>query len=144
MRRWSWLWYKSNKGLCGVTQGQKYWVAVRRGLLILLRKKGWGIGILRFLGERYAIQKIKSGMHGCAQLDACNWWDGGGWLRVHEGVIICGSNVGCLRRLQNDIGHAILKNCSWGSSFDMILIKTGITWLCKNGGGVKSYKEWDI
>ena len=68
----------SNKGLCEVTRGQKYWVAV-------LRKKGWGIGILReymyfpvFWDERYAIQKIKTGMHGCVQLDACNWWDGGG------------------------------------------------------------------
>ena len=81
----------SNKGLCEVTRGQKYWVAV-------LRKKGWGIGILReymffpvFWDERYAIQKIKTDMHGCVQLDACNWWDGG--LRVHVGVI-CGSYVG--------------------------------------------------
>ena len=68
----------------GVAQVQKYWVAVRRGLLILLRKKGWGTGILReymyfpvFWDERYAIQKIKTGMHGCVQLDAFNWWDGG-------------------------------------------------------------------
>ena len=68
----------SNKGLCEVTRGQKYWVAV-------LRKKGWGIGILReymyfpvFWDERYAIQKIKTGMHGCVQLDACNWLDVGG------------------------------------------------------------------
>ena len=97
----------SNKGLCEVTRGQKYWVAV-------LRKKGWGIGILReymyfpvFWDERYAIQKIKTDMHGCVQLDACNWWDGG--LRVHVGVI-CGSYVG--RRLQNDNEHAILTNCS--------------------------------
>ena len=67
----------SNKGLCEVTRGQKYWVAV-------LRKEGWGIRILReymyfpvFWDERYAIQKIKTGMHGCVQLDACNWWDGG-------------------------------------------------------------------
>ena len=67
----------SNKGWCEVTPGKKYWVAV-------LRKKGWGIGILReymyfsvFWDERYAIQKIKTGMHGCVQLDECNWWDGG-------------------------------------------------------------------
>ena len=51
----------SNKGLCEVTRGQKYWVAV-------LGKKGWGIGILReyiyfpvFWDERYATQKIKNG-----------------------------------------------------------------------------------
>ena len=73
----------SNKGLCEVTRGQKCWVAV-------LRKKGWGIGILReymcfpvFLDERYVIQKIKTGMHGCVQLDACNWWDGGLMAQSH-------------------------------------------------------------
>ena len=55
------------------------------GLLILLTKKGWGIGILReymyfpvVWDKRYAIRKIKTGMHGCEQLDACNWWEGGG------------------------------------------------------------------
>ena len=55
-----------------------------QGLLLLLRKKGWGI-ILRenmyfsvFWDERYAIQNIKTGMHGFVQLDACNWRDGGG------------------------------------------------------------------
>ena len=54
-------------------------------LLILPRKKGWGIGILReymyfpvFRDKRYAIRKINTGMHGCVQLDACNWWEGGG------------------------------------------------------------------
>ena len=63
-----------------------------------------------FWDERYAIRKIKMGMHGCVQLDTCNWWDGkGGGLRVHIGVI-CGSYVG--RRLQNDNEHAILTNCS--------------------------------
>ena len=31
---------RPNKGLCGVTPGQKYWMAVRRGLFILLRKDG--------------------------------------------------------------------------------------------------------
>ena len=30
-----------------------------------------------FWDERFAIQKIKTGMHGLVQLDACNWWDGG-------------------------------------------------------------------
>ena len=30
-----------------------------------------------FWDERYAIEKIKTGMHGCVQLDTCNWWDGG-------------------------------------------------------------------
>ena len=97
----------SNKGLCEVTRGQKYWVAV-------LRKKGWGIGMLReymhfpvFWDERYAIQKIKTGIHSCVQLDACNCGMGG--LRVHVGVIR-GSYVG--RRLQNDNEHAILTNCS--------------------------------
>ena len=42
----------------------------------------WGIEILRkymcfpeFGDERYAIQKIKTGMHGCVQLGAYNWWD---------------------------------------------------------------------
>ena len=60
-----------------------------------------------FWDERYAIQKIKTGMHGCVQLDACNWLDGG--IRVHVGVI-CASYVG--RRLQNDNEHAILTNCS--------------------------------
>ena len=76
----------SNKGLWTfeVTRVKKNWVAV-------LRKKGWGIGILReymyfpvFWDERYAIQKIKTGMHGCVQLDACNCRDGE-LIRVHVG-----------------------------------------------------------
>ena len=93
-----------------------------------------------FWDERYAIQKIKTCIHGCVQLDACNWWDGG--LRLHVGVI-SGSNVG--RRLQNDIGHAILKNCSWGSSYDMILIQNAdYVILQKREGVFKSYKELDI
>ena len=69
-----------------------------------------------FWDERYAIQKIKTSMDGCVQLDACNWWDGG----VRVGVI-CDSNVG--KRLQNDIGHEILKNCSCGVA--MIIRKNG-------------------
>ena len=28
-----------------------------------------------FWYERYANQKIKTGMHGCVQLGSCNWWD---------------------------------------------------------------------
>ena len=51
-----------------------------------------------------------------------------GWGRGRVGVI-CGSNVG--KRLQNDIGHANLKNCSWMSSYDSN--KMGITWICKKG-----------
>ena len=70
-----------------------------------------------FWDERYAIQKIKTGMHGCVQLDTCNWWDGGikGTCRV-----ICGSYVG--RRLQNDNEHAILTNCSQGVAMKMTLM----------------------
>ena len=97
----------SNKGLCEVTRGQKYWVAV-------LGKKGWGIGILReymyfpvFWDERYAIKKIKTGMHGCVQLDACNWWDWG-----IKGISRGFMRLLCWRRLKNNNEHAILTNCS--------------------------------
>ena len=31
-----------------------------------------------FWDRRYAIRKIKTDMHGCVQLDACNWLGGGG------------------------------------------------------------------
>ena len=61
-----------------------------------------------FWDERYAIQKIKTGMHGCVQLDACNWWDGGGIKGTSR--VICGSYVG--RGLKNNNEHAILTNCS--------------------------------
>ena len=46
--------------------------------------------------------------------------------------MICGSYVG--KRLQSDIGHAILKSCRWGVA--MILIKKrGLYDSAKKGGG---------
>ena len=62
---------------------------------------------------------------------------GKGGLRV-----ICGSkDVG--RRLQSNIGYAILKVVV--GEVAMLLIKTGISWLCEKLKGVcllSLYKEW--
>ena len=58
-----------------------------------------------FWDEVYAIKKkMKTGMHGCVQLDACDWWDRG---RVG---VICGSKT-----LEGDTKeHAIMKNSNLG------------------------------
>ena len=32
---------------------------------------------LCILGRKIRDSENKNGMHGCVQLDACNWWDGG-------------------------------------------------------------------
>ena len=76
-----------------------------------------------FGDERYAIPKLKTGMHGCVQRSTCNWWECG------VGVLCGSKNVG--RRLQNDIGHAILNICSLGVA--MILIKQGLRDSAKKG-----------
>ena len=72
-------------------------------------------------------------MHGFVQIDACNCGDGGGGLGLRVGVIYS-SNVG--RRLKKDIGHVILKKCSWVSSYDSK--KDGYYVIAKGGGCLKS------